>query len=104
MDLKTYKFPKLTGADIAFSVVNTDMALLKEAKDRGFYDGRTPFNKMFSTLFFKGGKLNFKPDLDPAFKDAAVPYLKALMASFNPKHEDKEAVCAMLLSELCNPE
>jgi len=26
--------------------------------------------------------------------------LKALMESFEPKHEEKEAICAMLMSEL----
>ena len=78
----------------------TDKKLLAEAKDRGFYRGYTPHNKLFSTLFFKGGKLHFKQDLNSEFKSKALPYLKAFMGSFAPKHEEKEAICAMLLSEL----
>lgn len=100
MDLKTYKFPKLTGLDVAFSIIKTDPELLKEAKARGFCDGNTPYNDLFSTLFFTGGKLNWKKDLPADFKQDAGTYLKALMGSFEPSHEDKEAISAMLLSEL----
>jgi hypothetical protein len=100
MDLKTYKFPKLTGVDVVFSTLNTDPVLLAEAKKRGFYYKNTPYNDLFSDLFFSGGKLNLKKDLPPEFEASAIPYLKALMASFEPSHEDKNAVCAMLLSEL----
>ena len=102
MNITAYKFPKLTKADIAFSTVRTDPVLLEEAKRRGFYNGHTPFNELFSDLFYKGGQLNFKNDLDPEFKNTAATYLRALMMSFEPSHEDKEAVSAMLLSELCN--
>ena len=101
MDLKKLKFPKVTGADLAFPTFGADPQLLREAKERGFYGGSTPFNHLFSTLFFQGGNLNFKPDLDPDFKASALPYLKAFMGSFEPKHEEKEAICALLLSELC---
>ncbi len=80
----------------------TDKALLKEAKKRGFYSGNTPYNKLFSSLFFSGGCLALKKDLDDGFKKKALPYLKAFMGSFNPPHEEKEAVSAMLLSELVN--
>ena len=100
MDLKTYVFPRLTGADVVFSTLNTDPILLAEAKERGFYCKKTPYNRLFSSLFFSGGKLNLKKDLPPEFRSAALPYFKALAASFGPSHEDKEAVCAMLLSEL----
>ena len=100
MNLHTYNFPKLTEAGIAFSTLRTDPVLLAEAKARGFYCADTPYNAIFSTLFFKGGKLNLKKDLPEDFKNAALPYFKALAASFEPKHEEKKAVCAMLLSEL----
>ena len=101
LDLTKYPFPKLDAASMAFSTLNTIPALLEEAKFRGFMRG-TPYNRLFSTLFFKGGKLDFKKDLDEDFTSRAVPYLKAFMSSFSPKHEHKEAICAMLLSELVN--
>jgi hypothetical protein len=102
MDIKKHKFPELSGVDIAFPILGADPALLAEAKERGFYCGRTPYNTLFSKLFFSGGTLDFKTDLDPIFKAKALPYLKALSGSFSLKHEEKEAICSLLLSELCN--
>jgi len=100
MDLKQFSFPKLSQIDIAFSTLKTNTDLLKEACDRGFYNGYTLYNKLFSKLFFSGGELNFKKDLPEDFKNSATAYLMKFMTSFESKHEEKEAICAMLLSEL----
>ena len=100
MDIKQYEFPELSKADVLFPTIRTDKNLLEEAKERGFYNGHTPYNDLFSDLFFNGGKINFKKNLDKEFKAKALPYLKAFMQSFEPKHEEKEAICALLLSEL----
>lgn len=100
IDLRTYQFPKITNIDLAFSTQRADPILLAEARERGFYNGHTPYNDLFSTLFFSGGTVYFKKDLPKEFIDVAVPYLKAFMGSFEPKYEEKEAICAMLLSEL----
>ena len=43
MDLTKHKFPEVNGLDMAFSTYKTDKALLAEAKERGFYDGNTPY-------------------------------------------------------------
>jgi len=104
MDIKKFKFPELTAADIVFPIFKTDKELLEEAKKRGFYGGYTPYNDLFNKLFFEGGSLNFKKDLDKEFKTKATLYLKAFMRSFTPKHEEKEAISAMLLSELVDIE
>lgn len=103
MDLKTFKFPELNGIDLAFSTLKTDKTLLEEAKERGFYNGRGEYNTLFSKLFFSGGQITFKENLDPDFKTKAWTYTRAFMRSFEPKHEEKEAICAMLLSELVEP-
>ena len=100
MDLTKFNFPHIEARDIVFSVMKTDQTLLEEAKKQGFYDGHTPYNDLFNQIFFKGGHLNFKKDLDPAFKEKAMLYMRSLMNSFEPKHEDKEAICALLLSNL----
>lgn len=100
MDIKQYEFPELSGIDIIIPTIKTDKNLLEEAKKRGFYNGHTPYNDLFSNLFFNGGKVNFKKNLDKKFKAKALPYLKAFMKSFEPAHEEKEAICALLLSEL----
>jgi hypothetical protein len=104
LDLTTFQFPNVTGLDSAFSTFDTIPALLNEAKLRGFYNDSNPYCKLFSKLFFSGGKIVFKQDLDPEFKKRAFPYLRSFMGSFSPKHEHKEAICAMLLSELAEPE
>lgn len=95
-DIKNFDFPK-TGI---FSDINVDKDMLNHARELGFDKHYNPYHSLFSDLFFNGGKLNFKKDLDLNFKSKAVPYLKALMQSFQPKHEDKTCVCAYLLSEL----
>ena len=100
MDIKKHKFQTVTGLDIVFPTIRTDKALLEEAKKRGFYGGNSKYNTLFSTLFFSGGKLNIKKDLDEEFKAVALPYLKAFICSWESKHEEKEAICALLLSEL----
>ena len=100
MDLKKFKFPNVNDVDVAFSTRRTDPKLLAEAKERGFYDGNTEYNDLFSNLFFSGGEVEFKKNIDEEFKSKAWPYLRSFMSSFEPKHEEKEAICAMLMSEL----
>ena len=43
--------------------LKTDKFLLDVAKHKGFYNGRTKYNDLFSKLFYSGGKLNYKKDL-----------------------------------------
>ena len=99
--IKGFQFPVLTDAQVAFSSVRTNDYLLNIAKQQGFYNGHTAYNELFSTLFYKGGSVTFKEGLDEAYKAKAWRYLRALMGSFVPKHEEKEAVCALILSDLC---
>ena len=104
MDLTTFKFQKADGVDMAFPTFQTDKILLTEATERGFYCGHTPYNKLFSKLFFDGGKVKFKEGINEEFKVNAWNYCRCFMGSFAPKHEEKEAICAMLMSELLEPE
>ena len=104
MDLKTFEFPEVNGVDMAFSTFRTIPELLEEAKERGFYDGRTEYNDLFSKLFFEGGKVEFKPDLDEEFKKRAWTYCRSFMGSYEPKHEEKEGICAMIMSEVLLPD
>jgi hypothetical protein len=103
MDLKKFKFPKVDGANMAFPTFKTDKSLLEEAKKRGFYYGSTVYNKLFSDIFFSGGKVKFKDDLNEDFKKSAWAYCRSFMQSWEPQHEEKEAICAMLMSELIEP-
>ena len=57
------------------------------------------WNKLVSTWFFSGLEgYSFKPKegIDPS---KALAHVKAIMGSFEPKHEHKEAGCAYLMSE-----
>ena len=100
MDVTKFDFPELSGPDKIFSTQKTIPALLEEARERGFYNGYTPFNKLFSELFFSGGQLKIKEGVDEEFKAKALPYLKAFMSSWEPSHQEKEAISALILSEL----
>jgi hypothetical protein len=103
MDLTKFDFKKLNATESVFCTLKADPKLLAEAKNRGFYNGYSEYNRLFSKLFFEGGKVQFKESIDPEFKANAWPYLRAFMGSFEPKHEEKEAICALIMSELLEP-
>ena len=103
MNLLDFKLPEVTGLDIAFPTLKTNKELLAEAKERGFYDGNTPYNKLFSEIFFGGGRVKFKEGIDEDFKKRAWAYCRAFMGSWEPKHEEKEAICALIMSEILEP-
>jgi len=96
MDITKYTFNELS------VTMPTDPKLLNEAISRGFYNNHTKYNKLFSTLFFDGGTLDFKEDISIQFKANATMYLKSFMRSMIPSHGEKDAICALLLSELVN--
>jgi hypothetical protein len=101
MDLTKFNFPELTSADKTFSSIGIEPKLLEEAKKRGFYNKKTPYNKLFSKIFLQDKvEIIFKRELDEYFKKGAWAYCTALMRSFAPRHQAKEAVCTMLMSEL----
>ena len=77
-----------------------DPALLVEAKKRGFYNGGTKWESYFQTLFFEGGSVTYRQDVPADFTATAMTYLKHFMGSFEPKHEEKAAISALILSEI----
>lgn len=102
--VKGFQFPVVTDMQMALGHGNTNPVLLREAKEQGFNISSNPYNKLFNQLFFKGGKLNFRNDLDSTHKEKALRYLTAFMRSFEPRHEDKEAIGALILSTLVETE
>ena len=95
MDLSTYKFPEVTKADLAFPTFNTPKELVSEAEKRNPQKGM----KKFSELFFSGGELIVKKDVKGTWKENALMYARALMGSWEPKHEHKELVVGMIFEE-----
>jgi len=68
-----------------------------------FGDHYNPWGKYFSELFFTGGSISFNTEeikKNPKGVEKAWKYVRAFMRSFEPKHEDKEAVCAYIMSHI----
>lgn len=95
MNLSNYKFPEVTGIDMAFSTLNTTEELVQEAEERNLTKGRAKFQE----IFYSGGEVELQKDVKGTWKEHAYLYAKCLMSSWSPKHEHKEAVCAMIFEE-----
>lgn len=100
----SHKFREFNGLDAAFGADEKDYPSYSAIPDE-FKRGSNIYNKAFNGLFFNGGKLedfgiSMKPGTDKA---ALFATLRALMSSFAPKHEVKEATVAWLLSEYTEP-
>lgn len=95
MNLLKHEFGSLSMA------MPVDMVLLREAKRRGFYNGQCKWSQLFNSLFFNGGEIKIRQDRPVEFTHTALTYLKHFMGSFEPKHEEKAAISALILSEIC---
>lgn len=96
-----YTFPKVTQLDLVFSTEDAPKKLVELAKERGYYNGDTKGNKLFNEWFFRGLATTpqFKKGVDKEKAQKAMDFAVVLKASFQPKHEEKEAVCAMIFDE-----
>ncbi len=101
LSLMAYPFPDIKRIEEGFSTLKAEPELFEEAKRRGFFMGHTKANQMFGRLF-SGGRIMIKPEADTEFVRRVIPYLKALLNSYALKHEEKEAICAMLLDEIAD--
>lgn len=63
-----------------------------------FKNERTKWNKVVSDWFFHGLKNCIWKPKEGIEADKALRHVQAIMSSFEPKHEHKEAGCAYLLS------
>lgn len=90
---------EVTGLDLVFG---GDMKKLLPAMTeipQEFQQGHTKWNKVVSDWFFYGLKnIQWKPR-GGVDEDMALRHVKAVMGSWEPQHEHKEAGCAYLLSE-----
>lgn len=99
--LKDFTFPEVTKLDLAFGNSEVPYGLLDLAKESGFYNGNTQGNKLFNEWFFSG--LKKVPELKDGINEEeamkALNWTKCFMRSFAPKHEEKEAICALIFNE-----
>jgi hypothetical protein len=95
---REWKPVDVDGIDTAFG---GKMAVLLPPRDEipeEFWRGRTPWNTVVSDWFFSGlrdAKWKPKKGIDQA---TALRHLMAILASWEPKHEHKEAGVAYLMS------
>lgn len=78
------------------SVVGTLLPPMSEIPDEFNRMTGTPWHSAVATLFYRGGKLpTTKPGIDAS---NASRHLRAVLGSFEPKHEHKMAGAAWLMS------
>lgn len=99
--------PELTAADVAFGGIKHMPKQEIIPADFKRHDGND-YVKAVSSWFFGGAKASpnglvidgmkftAKPGVDA---NKALRAIKAVLGSFEPKHEHKEAACAFMLSE-----
>lgn len=95
--MKNWKPMPVDGARKSYSAsVHHLMPKYSEIPDE-FRTSRTPWNALFSQWFFHG--LREVPKVKAGFnRGAALQHISAVMRSYEPKHEHKEAAVAYLMS------
>lgn len=90
---------EVTGADMVFGGDMKKLLPDYNTIPEQFKNGNTKWNQVFSDWFYCGMKNCVwvpKPGIDIS---KALRHIRAIMCSFDPKHEHKEAGVAYLLSE-----
>jgi hypothetical protein len=97
--VEPYRPVVLDDVFMAFPAHVNHLMPARNAIPADFRAGDTPWNRIVSSWFFHGlpADVEFYPKdgIDPA---VAVRHLQAIMGSYQPKHEHKEAAVAYLLS------
>lgn len=97
-----FPVPEFTEIDAAFGAGRSSY-LTREQMGDDFYSDRNRYTNAAQSLFFRGGRiadhgLRFKADIDAA---KAMRALRALLCSFEPKHEIKIGTVGYALSQWC---
>jgi len=92
------KIFEVSDLEMAFGVENQKIPKTSDIPQE-FWDEKTYWNKLFSTLFFKGGEITNIIPKEGVDSDKALRAIKAVMRSWEPKHEDKEAIVAYMFSQ-----
>ena len=101
------KIPEIT--DLQVNLGSANHMPPWEYVPSGFKNNKNPYCKAVSSWFFEGGTGNskafatangakFKPKED-VDGEKAMRAIRAVLGSFDPKHEHKIAACAYMLSE-----
>ena len=94
-----FEVQEITDLDIAFPTsVSKLMPEYEDIPDE-FKGGNTKWNQVFSDWFFGGITIDKAVPKEGVDTNRALRHLKAVIGSFEPKQEHKEAAIAFLLSE-----
>lgn len=96
MDLSKYEWPEVKKVDMIFPTFDCPKELIEEAEKRNLSKGRNKFNEMF----YSGGTYVLQKDVKGTWKEKAFLWCRAMIGSWAPKHEHKEAVAAMIFEEV----
>lgn len=92
----TLQFPAVKDTDVAFpSAIPQYREWLTKAKEANPSD---KYRDLFGQLFYKGGAVPHKAGVSHEERTAGIRYLKVVMGSYSPRHEDKEVLAAYILS------
>lgn len=95
------KIPEITPIESAFGCIK-HLPLMAEIPEKFKTFDATPQNKFIGKWFFKGLRQEDVAELIPKVgvdKQKALKAIAAIMRSYEPQHEHKEAGCAFLLAE-----
>jgi len=101
--IKRAEVPEVNSIDIIFPTKLPEFdRLLKEAENEGLeFMGNNKWEKLFSTLFYNGGKIPINKKLDEKYREKVLCYFKMCAGAYCIKHEHKTIVCAYLLRSIC---
>lgn len=103
MNTETFQPEDVSNLDMAFGGKIENLLPPYNAIPEQFKNGVTEWNRFFSDMFFAGIKsleLTPREGIDQA---KALRHIRTISASFEPKHEHKEAGVAYLMSLWFNP-
>ena len=89
---------KTNSLDLAFGGNMEKLLPPRKEIPEEFWSNNTKWNKIVSNAFFRGGKFTKVVPKDGIDANEALAHFCAILRSFEPKHEHKEAACAYLLS------
>lgn len=94
-----FEVQEVDDATLAFPARTEHLMPKYEDIPDDFKCGNTKWNKIFANWFFCGIKIINAVPKKGIDKDKAMRHLRAVVGSYQPKHEHKEAAVAYLLSE-----
>ena len=103
LDYRKYKamfeVQEVNSLDVAFGCRAMELMPKYDDIPEEYKHGNTKWNKLFNDWFFSGlSNLDItpKPGVD---RNKAISHIRAVMGSFEPPHEHKEAGVAFLMAE-----